>query len=242
MFAGRTVRDVAGRAALDLERIRWRRLQDIRSWGKHLLLVFDGFSLRIHLLLFGRCVIHQEDDVGDASSTPTVSLRFEGGGGIDFRAASAKWVEGDVDDAYDWSVDVLSPSWDPRAAHAKLRARPADFVCDALLDQALFSGVGNIIRNEVLFRILVHPLSRVGALPNAELADLIEQARVYSFDFLEWKRRNVLKRHWQVHERAACPRCLGALAPVRKLGRSRRRSFHCDRCQRLYEALRPAAA
>ena len=30
-------------------------------------------------------------------------------------------------------------------------------VCDALLDQTVFAGVGNIIKNEVLFRTGVHP-------------------------------------------------------------------------------------
>ncbi|MER3465444.1 MAG: endonuclease, partial [Chitinophagaceae bacterium] len=38
-------------------------------------------------------------------------------------------------------------------------------VNDALLDQEIFSGVGNIIKNEVLYRIEVHPLSTIGALP-----------------------------------------------------------------------------
>jgi endonuclease-8 len=254
-FIGRTVRDAAGRAALDLGRVRSRRLHDIRSWGKHLLLAFDGFSLRIHLLLFGTCLVYGGeggggeggdgaggDGEGAASATPSVSLRFEGGGGIDFKAASAQWVEGDLDAAYDWSADVLSPRWDPHAAQAKLRARPTELACDVLLDQTIFSGVGNIIKNEVLFRILVHPLSRVGALPDAELLQLVAQARDYSFDFLEWKRRNVLKRHWQVHERSRCPRCQQALASVRKLGKRQRRSFHCDRCQRLYDALRPGSA
>jgi endonuclease-8 len=249
-FIGRTVRDAAGCAALDLGRIHSRRLLDIRSWGKHLLLAFDGFSLRIHLLLFGTCLVHggeRGDGAGGdgeeaASATPSVSLRFEGGGGIDFRAASARWVEGDLDAAYDWSADVLSPRWDPHAAQAKLCARPTELACDALLDQTIFSGVGNIIKNEVLFRILVHPLSRVGALPDAELSQLVAQARDYSFDFFDWKRRNVLKRHWQVHERSMCPRCRHALAPVRKLGKRQRRSFHCDRCQRLYDAPRPGNA
>ncbi|MBX3712867.1 MAG: endonuclease [Lysobacter sp.] len=236
-FIGRTVQDAAGRAALDFGRLRSRRLQDIRSWGKHLLLAFDGFSLRIHLLLFGSCLIHDRKD-GDgedtATPTPTVSLRFAGGGGIDFKAASARWIEGDLDAAYDWSADVLSPHWDPQAAQAKLRARPGELACDILLDQSIFSGVGNIIKNEVLFRALVHPLSHIGALPDTHVSQLVAQARDYSFDFLEWKRRNVLKRHWQVHERTTCPRCRHALAPVRRIGKRRRRSFHCGRCQRLY--------
>jgi endonuclease-8 len=53
-----------------------------------------------------------------------------------------------------------------------------------LLDQHVFSGVGNIIKNEVLHRIRVHPESTVGGLPSRKLGEMIRQARDYSFDFL----------------------------------------------------------
>jgi len=53
------------------------------------------------------------------------------------------------------------------------------------LDQNIFAGVGNIIKNEVLFRICVHPGSKVGKLPAKQLNALVKEARNYSFDFLE---------------------------------------------------------
>ncbi|WP_353619057.1 hypothetical protein [Paracidovorax cattleyae] len=46
----------------------------------------------------------------------------------------------------------------------------------------MFAGLGNIIKNEVLFRIRVHPLSPVGALPAARLRELVAQARKYAFE------------------------------------------------------------
>ncbi len=80
-----------------------------------------------------------------------------------------------VDETYDWRGDVMSDQWDPAIARRKLRAVPDALVCDALLDQNVFAGVGNIIKNEVLFRIRVHPLSTVGALPPAKLRALVER-------------------------------------------------------------------
>ncbi len=44
----------------------------------------------------------------------------------------------------------------------------------------MFAGVGNIIKNEVLFRIRVHPCSKVGALPPAKLPKMVEEARIYN--------------------------------------------------------------
>lgn len=105
--------------------------------------------------------------------------------------------------------------------------------CGVQLDQAIFSGADHIIKNEVLFRIMVRLLSRIGALPEGALASWGSQARAYSFDFLTWKHRNVFKRYWQARERDACPRCGSALAPIFKVGRLQRRSFHCDLCYRL---------
>ena len=106
-------------------------------------------------------------------------------------------------------------------------------VCDALLDQGIFAGVGNIIKNEVLFRVRVHPRSTVGALPPQKLRDLVREARQYSFDFLEWKKRFVLRKHWLVHNKGTCVRD-GTKLTRAYLGERNRRTFWCDSCQRLY--------
>jgi endonuclease-8 len=127
----------------------------------------------------------------------------------------------------------MSDEWDPGKARAKLKTRPDELVCDALLEQEIFSGVGNIIKNEVLYRIRVHPESKVGKLPSPKLKKLIEEARNYSFDFLEWKRSFELRKHWLAHTKKTCLRC--NLPIVRKqTGIKNRRSFFCINCQRLY--------
>ena len=105
--------------------------------------------------------------------------------------------------------------------------------CDALLNQNIFSGSGNIIKNEVLFRISVHPESKIGKLPGEKLDDLISEARNYSFDFLKWKKAFELKKHWLAHTKKICPRCnLNFLKA--KTGKTNRRSFFCENCQVLY--------
>jgi endonuclease-8 len=129
---------------------------------------------------------------------------------------------------------VIADAWDPAQARKTLSARPELIAADALLDQDLFAGVGNIIKNEVLFRIRVHPESEVGALPPRKLAELVEQAREYSFDFLAWKKAYVLKKHYQVHTKTHCPRDGTRLTYRKHLGRAQRRAFFCETCQKLY--------
>ncbi len=228
-FAGRRILAVSGNSGQDIARLHGRTLIGVHSWGKHFLLAFDGFSVRIHLLLFGSYRINEARD-----ASPRLSLAFSKGEVLNFYACSVRFIEGSLDDAYDWSGDVMNDAWDPAAARRKLRARPQTLVADALLDQDVFAGVGNIIKNEVLHRIRVHPESRVGALPARRLTELIAQARDYSFDFHAWKKAFVLKQHYQVHTRTTCPRDGTPLSYRGQLGKAQRRAFWCGTCQELY--------
>jgi endonuclease-8 len=228
-FVGRKVLRVEGNSrAIDIGRMQGKVVREIRTWGKHFLLRFDGFSLKVHFMLFGSYRINERRE----NAQVRLGLGFSGGDELNFYASSVQYVEGDLGERYDWRADVLSPEWDAAAARAKLRATPGRLVCDALLDQTVFSGVGNIIKNEVLFRIRLDPRSEVGALPARKLAELVEQARQYSFDFLAWKRVYQLKKHLLAHNRSTCPRD-GTPFTRAHLGRSNRRAFFCTVCQAL---------
>lgn len=227
-FLGQTIRRVAGNTTIEKERLLDQRVASFRSWGKHFLVELPDFSLRVHFMLFGSYRINEDKPW----AVPRLSLGFDAGE-INFYACSVRFIEEPLDLVYDWWADVMSPHWDEKLALARLRAQPDTLVCDALLDQDLFAGVGNIIKNEVLFRIRVHPRSTVGALPPKKLRELVREARQYSFDFLEWKKQFVLKKHWLVHTKRTCPRCQGPLAKE-YLGRTNRRSFFCENCQVLY--------
>jgi len=166
-------------------------------------------------------------------TAPRLSLGFAEGE-LNFYGCSVQPIEGPLDAVYDWSVDVMSDSWRPGAALERLRAHPQMLACDALLDQSLFAGCGNIIKNEVLFRIRVHPLSLIGELPATKQRELVREARHYSFEFLQWKREGTLKAHWLAHTRTVCPRCEIPFSKAKALGRARRRAFYCERCQKRY--------
>jgi endonuclease-8 len=140
-----------------------------------------------------------------------------------------------LDEIYDWSADVLNDAWDPKAARKKLKVFPDLLVVDALLDQNIFSGVGNIIKNEVLYRIKVHPKNSISDLPPRKLSEMIDQARIYSFDFLHWKKEFTLKQHWLAHTKKTCVRD-GSKIIKEYLGKTDRRTFFCDCCQVLYPA------
>lgn len=229
-FSGQDIVRAGGNVrAIDPARLVGQRIDAIHTWGKHLLIETPAMVVRVHFLLFGTYRI----DEGREGKTPRLSIETAGGHVLNLYACQVREIDRATYAAYDFSADVMSDAWDPKKARKKLRANPDMLACDALLDQDIFSGVGNIIKNEVLFCIRVHPLSTVGALPAAKLRLLVDEARHYSFDFLEWKRQYVLKQHWLAHAKRICPRCD---IPFHKanLGRSNRRSFYCERCQKRY--------
>jgi len=106
-------------------------------------------------------------------------------------------------------------------------------ICDVLLDQHIFSGVGNIIKNEVLYRCGVHPESIVIKIPAAQLKAIVHECREYSFDFLQWKKKNELKKHFEVYQQKTL-RNTDHKVTKKDTGTTRRSSYFQAEMQELY--------
>lgn len=228
-FQGKKVLAVGGNSKVQKERAVGETVVEFRTWGKHFLICFRKFTVKIHLMLFGSYRINE-----DRTMQPRLSLKFRKGV-LNFYACVVQILDEPLDEIYDWSTDVMSDAWDAKKAKQKLLSHPKMMACDALLDQEIFAGSGNIIKNEVLFRIKVHPRMKVGALPTRKLNEMIREVPAYSFDFLKWKKAFVLRNNWLVHTKQTCPRCK---IPLIKeyLGKYRRRTFYCEKCQVFYKA------
>jgi len=226
-FKGKKVITAVGSAKIDMDRLINKKILDFKTWGKHFLICFKGFTIRVHLMMFGSYSINERKD-----RAPRLSLGFSAGE-LNFYTCSVQEIDQPLDEVYDWAADVMNDAWDAKAARKKLEEAPGTLVCDALLDQHIFAGVGNIIKNEVLFRIKVHPLSTVGDLPTLKLRQLLKEARNYSFDFLRWKKTFELKQHWLAYTKKTCPRD-GDSFEKKHLGKNKRRSFYCNTCQVKY--------
>ncbi len=227
-FAGKKVIAVSGNSKIDQSRLEGHKIIAFKSWGKHLLICFKDFTVRIHFLMFGSYRVNER------KATPVrLSLKFAKSE-LNFYTCAVKFLEGDVNSHYDWTADVMNDDWDAKAAKAKLKNFKGKLICDALLEQDIFSGVGNIIKNEVLYRVKVHPESKVDKITAPKIKKLVDEARIYSFQFLEWKRNYELKKHWLAHTKKTCFRC--DLPMIKKYtGVKKRRSFFCTNCQKLYK-------
>jgi len=227
-FKGQKVTDADGDGKyIDAAILKGQTVTDFKTWGKHFLICFPEFAVQIHLMMFGSYRINDH-----SAKQARLHLEFANGE-LNFYACVIHLIDQPLDEVYDWSADVMSSHWDAAKAIQKMKEFPKLLVCDALMDQHLFAGVGNIIKNEVLFRTKIHPLSLVSSLPADKLKEMVAETVNYSFDFLKWKKQNTLSKHWQAYQQEICPR---NHIPFHKknTGKSHRTSYFCDACQVLY--------
>ncbi|MFV8270948.1 DNA-formamidopyrimidine glycosylase family protein [Flavobacterium sp. GT2N3] len=227
-FIGEKIIAVSGNSKIDHSVLLDKKVIEFKSWGKHFLICMDGPTLRVHFLLFGSYTVDEKKP----DRTIRLNLTFENGE-INLYTCSVKYLEGDINQYYDWTADVMNDQWSKKKAKAKLKKIPDKLICDVLLEQDIFAGVGNIIKNEILYRVRVHPESLTGKIPTAKLNKLIDETRIYSFQFLEWKREYDLKKHWLAHTKKLCLRCNFPIIK-KQTGVKKRRSFICTNCQTLY--------
>jgi endonuclease-8 len=233
-FKKKIVLEATGNTKLDKSLFVGRPVRDIFSWGKHLVFQFDGFALRIHFMLFG--TFEAEVDgvwvTGDyrRARVPRLALKFDNGTVNTFNC-SLKLIESrNAKRDYDFTADVMSRKWDPVAALKKVKQHPEAEISDVLLDQTIFAGVGNIIKNEVLSLQRVAPQTQVKDLSTKQLKALIAEARSFSQQFLRWRRKFMLKKNLKAHRRALCPHCSGRLIRE-KTGERARWAYWCPACQ-----------
>jgi endonuclease-8 len=228
-YEGKKVLSAVGNAKIDMTRMNGQVLEFCLSWGKHTLLCFHDFYLRIHFLMFGSYRIDERKE----ETAPRLSLKFRNGE-VNFYTCSVQLHEGSPLETYEWDADVMSDFWDPKAALLKLSKLPGGtLISDALLNQEIFAGVGNIIKNEVLWRLYIHPESNIGGLPDQKLKEIVRDARDYSFLFYEWKKKYVLKKNWKIYKKSICPRCNTKTIHA-YVGKTPRLTTYCSSCQQLF--------
>ena len=234
-FKKKRVLEAYGNTKLDQTMFVGLEVKDIFSWGKHLVFQFDAFALRIHFMLWGSFEAEVDGRwvTGDyrRARTPRLALRFANGV-INTYNCSLKLIESaHAKRDYDFSIDVMSSKWDAAAALKRMKQHGNEEIADVLLDQTVFAGVGNIIKNEVLSLVRIAPQRGVDTIANKELRALIAQTRAFSQQFYRWRKKFVLTKNLRAHRRALCPHCQTRLIRART-GARQRWAYWCPRCQK----------
>jgi endonuclease-8 len=231
-FVGKKVLKVSGNTRQPKELLGGRVLKRVRTWGKVLFMEFTGSAgekpilTRTHFMMFGSYRIDDPKENRD----PRLELQFANGI-LYFYACAFRFVEKEEVAALDRKVDVLSRQWDEKHVLDLLKTKKDAYLCDLFLDQNLFAGSGNIVKNEVLFNLRCHPLTKLSELRRADWRVAVHAVREYCENFYKWKKKYELRRHWQVYRKHKCPLC-GEKLHREKLGRFERSTFFCanDQC------------
>ena len=106
--------------------------------------------------------------------------------------------------------------------------RPGRELGDALLDQRLVAGIGNVWKAESLWRAQVSPWRRVGDTTDDELRETLGHAAALMRESVEGGRPT---RHVYRKAGRPCPRC-GEPIRSRGQGDDNRTAYWCAGCQR----------
>jgi endonuclease-8 len=213
-------------AALGLaDRLTGRRLERVDAYGKNVLLRFEGgYVLRSHLRMSGRWTL-----------APRGSVR-RGRPWLVLRGATQEAVlwNGPVLELHTRGLarlgpDILAVPLDLTTITASLRREdPRRAVGDALIDQGLVAGIGNLWKAEALWTARVSPWLPLGEASDDELRAVVTAAADAMHASVAGRRAAR-----QVYRRAGrpCPRC-GEPIRSRGQGDDNRTAYWCPRCQR----------
>lgn len=232
LFKGKKVIRVSGNTSQPKEQLKNRTLSAIKTWGKNLFLTFSSprhkaIVTKTHFLMFGSYTINKPKP----NKQPRLQLQFKNGT-VYFYACSIRFDGETYWRALDQKVDLMSSKWDPDHVLELLQAKASVPLCDLFLDQNVFAGSGNIVKNEVLFNLRRHPLLKLSQINNKDWPALIEAVHSYCESFYAWKKRFELRQHWQVYRKRRCPLCDRELIRE-KIGRMKRSTFYCPKHQTL---------
>ena len=205
------------------ERLDGRRLESVEAVGKNLLLRFEGGAvLRSHLRMTGRWRL--EPRGARRVGRPWLVLRGATHEGVLWNGPILELGTGDV--ARRLGPDVLDEPLERDAIVRNLRATDQTReLGDALLDQRLVAGIGNMWKAEALWDVKLSPWSRLRELSDDELRNGVEAAARLMRGGVQTGRpgRNVYRRQ-------VCPRCGGRISS-RGQGDENRTTYWCPACQ-----------
>jgi endonuclease VIII len=204
-------------------RIDRRVLESVEAVGKNLLLRFEGgIVVRSHLRMTGRWRVEPRGTA--RTGLPWLVLRGEELEGVLWNGPVLTLESRNVRRL---GQDVLADEFDVEAAVARLRRGADRLLGEALQDQRLLAGVGNMWMAEALWTIQVSPWLRVGEANDDVLRAAVEATRRLMQDALVTGRPGR-----QVYRRAGrpCLRC-GTIVRSRGQGDDNRTAYWCPECQ-----------
>lgn len=227
----------------DLSPLVGTRVSTVDARGKHLLIGFEnGLTLRTHLRMRGSWHRYAPGQPWRRSARhAAVTIETPDVVAVCFDAPVAELLTARElarsPALASLGPDPLGDDFDADAAVGRLASRPELEIAEALIDQGLLAGVGNVYKSEVCFLERIHPWATVSSLDRVTLHRLVTTAqRLLQENSARGPRvttgRSALGARLWVYARAGrpCRRC-GTRIQARRQGSLARLTYWCSKCQ-----------
>lgn len=248
----RIVDALSQRPDIDAASLVDRRVVSVESRGKHLLLHLDDQRcLHSHMGMTGSWHVYGlQDPWKKPQRFARLVLRTENHVAVCFTPKVLELLSRDGLRRHRWlsrlGPDLLSGQFEDRAALRRLRVHNSTPLGEALLNQSVLSGIGNVYKSELLFRQRQNPFAPVGDFSDEQLlrllADAAELLRRNSGGGMRTTRFRTNGPKLWVYDRAgaACLEC-GTTIAMRRQGDLGRSTYYCPHCQRTGGGAAPTA-
>jgi endonuclease-8 len=216
------------------ERLAGRAVTAVDAHGKHLFLRFEGdLVIHSHLRMTGQwrvrsgdwpiprrawLVLRRGEHVVAQLGGPVLELMTAGRARFDRRLAQL-------------GPDILAPSLDEEGFLRRLREDDATRpIGDAVLDQRIIAGIGNLWKCEGCFAAGIDPWRRTGDVSDEEALAIVRAARTPMQQSARDGMQDRLRVIYGIAGRP-CPRC-GSTVLARGQGDDNRTTYWCPSCQR----------
>jgi endonuclease-8 len=209
-------------------------IKDVEAYGKQFRIRFsDGRVLLVHLMMWGSWGIFSTGEPwGRPRQRARAVLRTNSHEAVVFSAPVVRLLtEKDLESDSKWGnlgPDPLRRDFSRKEFFKRLNADPSRLIGEVLLDQTVVSGIGNILRIEILFRARIHPKRLVGGLSTADKRRILGWTMRLMRKWLDERDK---EDDWiRIYRRSSkpCPRCGEKVESFRQGGRI---TYACSGCQ-----------
>ena len=227
-FVNLKVKDCLGNSHFDKIHLIGQKIKDIYAYGKRLIIQLEDDAIVTHFLMYGSYRI-DDPRLDKAIRFAIITSKHSY---YSYNCSVKCFAKQDIKKTLDFELDVLSDSWNIKKVIKLIKQHPDFTIDDILLDQDIFVGVGNIIKNEALFISKISPHAIIKNLSLKKLKEISLNIQEFSQNFLKWRQVYELKKHLLIYRKKACPVC-GSKIIRNKTGNKNRWSFYCPKCQKI---------
>ncbi len=233
-----------------------RSIEGVRSHGKNLFIELSGgYTVYSHMLMWGSWHIYEPgEEWRKAEKLARLVLETPQKVAVLFNAPLCEVIPPEQLSKHKTSAlgpDPLGPDFDKSEVWRRMHLpeNREKELGELALDQTVLTGIGNILKSEILFQAGLHPLKPVRSLEEKEFEDFIRYSQLLLQSSYEEGMRKSFIPGWMrpeitsfgfVYRRknSPCHLC-GTLIEMVRQGEMQRSSYFCPTCQPLQGQIIP---